>query len=135
MDSSNGNGNGRQPDGRFGAGNPGRPPGSLNRGTRAIKEVLGLYEVELARALLDLAVGRVVMDPISGEPLRNPDTGVEIRIEPAKDERIRLMAVCECMDRLHGKPRQVIETSGHTEDLASLLDAEDRALLEQSQIN
>ncbi len=127
--------NGREPDGRFAAGNPGRPPGAIGKTSREVKAFLAEYREDLIRGMLDLAIGRVIMDPLTGEPLHNPDTGQEIRVDPAKDEKVRFWAQQECLNRLDGKPRQMIEVSSHTEDLNSLLDAQDQALLDQHRLN
>ena len=49
--------NGRSADGRFGTGNPGRPPGVRNRATLAVEALLADEAQGLARKAVELALG------------------------------------------------------------------------------
>jgi len=48
---------GRNPDGTFAVGNPGKPKGSRHRATKAIEELLGDQTESLTQKAVDLALG------------------------------------------------------------------------------
>ncbi len=75
----------RDTQGRFAAGNKGRPPGALNRGTKAIREAAREY----GPAMIDL-LADVAQDP---------------EAEPA----VRLKAAGMLLDRAYGRPRPADE--------------------------
>ena len=114
---------GRDADGRFNSENGGRPKGAVNKTTRQIREFLAPFEDDILLGLLQLAVGREVWDKKEGRL---------VKLGPATDENVRQRALADLADRLWGRPKQSIEVSQHHESLADLLDAEDRALLEQA---
>ena len=87
MTRNSGNSSGRNPDGTFAVGNPGKPKGSRHRATKAVEKLLGEQTEKLTQKAVDLALEgdtgalRICMERIA--PPRR-DSPVQFDLPPMK---------------------------------------------------
>ncbi|WP_407491878.1 DUF5681 domain-containing protein [Pseudooceanicola sp. MF1-13] len=100
---NNGSTTGRNADGTFSSGNPGRPAGARHKVTRAVEELLGGEAEQLTRKAIDMALEgdsvalRLCMERIA--PARK-DTPVEFSLPPmacATDAAIAAEAILKAV--------------------------------------
>jgi hypothetical protein len=122
---------GRNPDGTFATGNPGRPAGTRLRVTRAVVELLGGEAEKLSRKAIDLALAgdttalRLCLDRIA--PPRK-DTPVSFHLPPiksAQDAAQAAEAVLRAVSEGGITPLEGASVMGLVENYRRVLEASD----------